>query len=343
MGSAQTIGVGPGASLVEVRRPEGDLGMAHTYFYSNVTAVVADPDGPRRQVIRSTLHYLGLREVEWCDSLAELHSLCESRKPDLVLAALDLSDGPASQYFQDVRRGRCSVDPFTPIIAVLSEASPETVRRGIDCGADDLLIHPWPTGYLDGRMEKLIHARKPFVVSADYVGPDRRARDRDGPRAQQLTPPNVLEAKALRRQSSETVAEALSASRTALEQHRLHAVATLAVRLVDEVEALYARGQMADALVPVQLERIRAAADEASLLAMKGAAATAAAGFRDLARHAGLCRDAQQHGRVASLVEMARLRDAIAGFFKIETALLLDKPAAAALPRPPQRSRAAVG
>lgn len=317
--------------------------MAHTYFYSNVTAVVADPDGQRRQVIRSTLHYLGFREVEWCDNLDDMRTLCESRKPDLVLAALDLSDGPASQYFQDIRRGRCPVDPFTPIIAVLSEASPEMVRRGIDSGADDLLIHPWPTGYLDGRLEKLIHGRKPFVVSADYVGPDRRARDRDGPQAQQLTPPNVLEAKALRRQGPEAVAAALTTARTMLEQYRLQSVATLAVRLVDEVEALYARGQMADALVPVQLERLRAAADEASLLALKGPAAGAAAGFRDLARHALLCRDAQQHGRVASLVEMARLRDAIAGFFKIETALLLDKPAAAAPPRPPQRSRTAVG
>lgn len=75
------------------------------------------------------------------------------------------------------------VDPFTPIIAVLSEASPGTVRRGVDSGADDLLIHPWSEGYLDQRLQNIIHNRKPFVVTSDYVGPDRRSVRRPGPQA----------------------------------------------------------------------------------------------------------------------------------------------------------------
>lgn len=321
----------------------GDRGMAHTYFYSNVTAVVADDDSNRRQVIRSTLHYLGFREVEWCDTLADLRTLCDSRKPDIILAANDLPDGPASDFFQALRCGQTAADPFTPVIAVLSEASPEAVRRGVDSGADDLLIHPWPTGYLDGRMEKLIHNRKPFVVTADYVGPDRRAKQRPGPQASVIVPPNVLEAKALKRLPHEAVAGDLAGARSALEQFRLQALAGLCVRLIDEVEALYARGQMTTPVVPTQLGRIRSAADEAAQLA-KGPAAGTQAAFRDVVRHASLCRDAQELGRVASIVELARLRDALAAFFKIETALLLDRPATAAMePAMARPKRAAAG
>lgn len=321
--------------------------MGHTYFFSNVTAVVADHDRHRLQVIRSTLHYLGFREVDWCDTVADLRSLCDSRKPDLILAANDLSDGTAAAYFQEVRRGQTQADPFTAIIAVLTEASPEAVRRGVDSGADDLLIHPWPTGYLDGRLEKLIHGRKPFVISADYVGPDRRAKQRPGPQAPIITPPNVLEAKALKRQSHDSIAGALATARAALEQYRLQSLAGLCVRLVDEVEGLYARSQMAAEIVPVQLARIRAAAEEATKLAT-GPAGPTQNTFRDLARHAALCRDAQECGRVASMVELARLRDAVAAFFKIETALLLDKPVApptvpAARPAAEPLRRAAAG
>lgn len=302
--------------------------MAHTYFFSHVTAVVADDDRPRLQVIRSTLHYLGFREVEWVDRLADLRTLCEARKPDLIVAASDLPDGSASTYFQAVRCGQTPVDPFTPIIGVLSEASPEAVRRGVDSGADDLLIHPWPTGYLDGRLEKLIHGRKPFVVSSDYVGPDRRAKQRPGRQAPTITPPNVLEAKALKRQSHDAVADDLAQARAALHQYRLQALATLCVRLVDEVEALQSRGQMADPIVPGQLGRMRSAADEAARLTAQGPASTTTAAFRELARHASLCRDALECGRVASMGDLGRLRDTIAAFFKIETALLLDRPAA---------------
>ncbi|WP_343870346.1 response regulator, partial [Caenispirillum bisanense] len=306
--------------------------MAHTYFFSNVTAVLADEDRARLQVIRSTLHYLGFRDVTWGHSLGELRDLAESRRPDLIIASHDLPGGSTAQYLQQIRRGRTATDPFTPIIAVLSEASPDAVRRGIDSGADDLLIHPWPTGYLDGRLEKLIHGRKSFVVSADYVGPDRRAKARPGPQAAVLTPPNVLEAKALRRQPDEAVAAELAACRRALESHRLQALATLCVRLVEDVEAMNARQQLADPLAATQLRRLRAAAEDAARLAVQTPSAGAAIAFtfQDMARHAGLCGDALTCGRIASIGDLGQLRDTVAAAFRIETALLLDQPTEAA-------------
>lgn len=301
--------------------------MAHTYFYSNVSAIVADEDRGRLQVIRSTLHYLGFRAVSWGYTLADLRELAESRRPDLIIASHDLPGGDTGQYLQHIRRARTSIDPFTPIIAVLAEASPDAVRRGIDSGADDLLIHPWPTGYLDGRLEKLIHTRKPFVVSGDYVGPDRRAKARPGPQAAVLTPPNVLEAKALRRQTDEAVAADLASCRRTLESHRLQALATLCVRLIEDVETMNARNQWDGTLAATQLRRLRAAAEDAARLAVQSVGTAIAFSFQDMARHATLCSDALSCGRIASIADLGQLRDTVATAFKVETALLLDQPA----------------
>ncbi|EKV30174.1 response regulator receiver domain protein [Caenispirillum salinarum AK4] len=303
--------------------------MAHTYFFNNVTAVVADARKPRLQVLRSSLYYMGFRDTEWAETVQDLEEVAERVKPDIIIAAMDLPGGDAGAYFRRIRTGMSRVDPFTPIIAVLSEAAPDTVRRGVDSGADDLLIHPWSEGYLDQRLHNLIHARKPFVVTSSYVGPERRAVPRPGPQAPTITPVNVLEAKALKRKDADAVAGDQQACRRALSAHRVRALAGLIVGLIGDINGRYARGMVMDDANARDLARLTRAAEEAHLQGRLMRDTTCAKDMMaDVARHARLCRDAQEFGRIASIAELEALAGRLADAFDLDTALLLDKPAA---------------
>jgi DNA-binding response OmpR family regulator len=289
--------------------------MAHTYYFNNVSAIIADADKPRLQVLRSSLYYMGFRETEWAATTADLEEKAERLKPDLIIAALNLPGSDISTYFRKIRAGLSGVDPFTPIIAVLSEAAPATVRRGVDSGADDLVIHPWPAGYLDQRVQKLIHERKSFVVTADYVGPDRRSTQRPGRQAPKITPPNVLEAKALKRQDSETVLNAQSAARRTLGTHRARALAGLIVGLIDDLEQHHGCQERSSTDT---LRRLIISADEASLQLRRAQDTTDAKTLTaDIARHARLCRDAWEFGRIANLEDLNRLATRLARMFDI--------------------------
>jgi response regulator RpfG family c-di-GMP phosphodiesterase len=77
------------------------------------------------------------------------------------------------------------------------------VREVADCGADDLLVQPASRKQLTQRVEMLTYKRKPFVVTSNYIGPDRRTGPRPG--KQIITPkivPNVLLARVLGKDES---------------------------------------------------------------------------------------------------------------------------------------------
>ncbi|MBK0572118.1 response regulator receiver protein, partial [Klebsiella pneumoniae] len=75
---------------------------------------------------------------------------------------------------QDLRQGGQGFNPFIVIIVTAWEKSGALVSRVVNSGADDLLLRPFSTTLLGQRIETHVERRKGFVVTTDYVGPDRR-------------------------------------------------------------------------------------------------------------------------------------------------------------------------
>ena len=113
---------------------------------------------------------------------------------------------------QQLRQGAAGYNPFIVIIVTAWEKSIALITRVVNSGADDLLLRPFSTALLGARIEAHIERRKGFVITTDYVGPDRRQRCR--PRRQDVEmfdPPNSLKMKAKDRLSAEAIAKRLDA------------------------------------------------------------------------------------------------------------------------------------
>lgn len=144
-----------------------------------------------------------------------------------------------------------------------------------------------------------------------------------------ITPLNVLEAKALKRQAHETVAGTLAASRRSLSVHRVRALAGLIVGLVEDIARRYARGMVADEENGRALQRLIRAAEEAQLHSRHLPPGTAATGLMDdIARHARRCSDAQDFGRIASISELRALTVKLADAFDLAQVVPPSAPAA---------------
>jgi hypothetical protein len=104
---------------------------------------------------------------------------------------------------QMLRQGTHGYNPFIVIIVTAWEKTNTLVSRVLNSGADDLILRPFSTKLMGERIEAHIERRKGFVITHDYVGPDRRRDTSRVSSVELFEPPNSLKMKAKERLSAE--------------------------------------------------------------------------------------------------------------------------------------------
>jgi DNA-binding response OmpR family regulator len=166
-----------------------------------------------RMALRQTLLREGFEKIWDFQSLMELEEHLNAAFPDLVFIdtllgqettdltrAMPSDGGKVSEIIRAIRHGEVGANPFVPVVATTWDPSSALVNDILNAGADDLLVKPLSGATMMDRINALIQRRKNFVVTSDYIGPDRR---RDTPRQEMtgamqvplLSPPNPLATK----------------------------------------------------------------------------------------------------------------------------------------------------
>ena len=146
--------------------------------FENVGLILCDPKHEHQRTLRTALVAEGFRSIKDVSELEVIRDITEKSVPDLIVIDLDMPDGSTGEFVRDVRNGNLGINPFIPIIAVTWDANMDVVKEAVDAGVDDLLAAPISVKAILGRIDILITNRKPFVVTSDYIGPDRRKRGR---------------------------------------------------------------------------------------------------------------------------------------------------------------------
>lgn len=166
--------------------------------FENVRLVIADPSPIVRTGLKGALYSMGFRAITDTASFLKLHDLIEQDSIDLLVTASEVENNEINFLVSEMRNQRLGTNPFVVVITLLASAEPDYVKRAIDAGVDDLLLTPVAPDQLIMRIEKLARARKPFVITHDYTGPDRRTKARafDSHSAPMLEVPNPLKVRA---------------------------------------------------------------------------------------------------------------------------------------------------
>lgn len=205
--------------------------------FDEVSVLLAEPSDPVRSMIRSALQDIGIRNIRTPKDGDEFRSEWSKTIPDLAIVDADLPPGEITGLINQIRHNWFGDNPFVPIICTTWEANRDVVKRVVESGADELLAKPISVQQLAERIRVLIRQRKPFVVTSDYIGPDRRkasARDSSVP----LTDvPNVLAAKATGEESLEDVQRKIDETVRVINEHKMERLSfrgAMQVRLVLE-------------------------------------------------------------------------------------------------------------
>jgi hypothetical protein len=137
-----------------------------------------------------------------------------------------------------IRNGRLGNDPFLPVMVVTDSPSREDAALLVNSGVDCVAVRPLTVGKICERLRKLALSRQPFVVTSDYIGPDRRTAPREPKPGEVVIPlmqvPNALYDRIVNNQPSVARAASRAAAWDEVMRQRL-------VRCADSMQLLAKR------------------------------------------------------------------------------------------------------
>jgi DNA-binding NarL/FixJ family response regulator len=148
--------------------------------YENIRVVLAEPSSHLRSEIVALMHERGFRNVNATGNLAGVLNAVNSGEVDLLIGDTKLPEGDLSDIIHQIRHGKIGHNPFIVAITLLSSSDTTLVHKVMESGTDQIIVKPFHTEEIVGHIENLTHARKAFVVTTDYIGPNRRRQARPG-------------------------------------------------------------------------------------------------------------------------------------------------------------------
>ncbi|RED45081.1 hypothetical protein [Aestuariispira insulae] len=149
--------------------------------------------------LRAALHRQGYGQIRDMRNLDQVYDVVSGdNMPDILIldSSLTWESRTVPKLIRDIRHGKLGRNPFVPIIATIWTPDQRQVTDLINSGPDVVLVKPFSTQSLIDRIDAVAFDRKEFVVTSDYLGPDRRKKERNNANSAELFKvPNMLENK----------------------------------------------------------------------------------------------------------------------------------------------------
>lgn len=241
-------------------------GLERTHVYDfglgRVNLVFASRDEDVRRAVRGDLRSRGLTAVRAFGQAGAMAGAVAEDCPDLLVCDQDLPGIDVCDFIHRLRNQEGGSNPFLLVIMLLADPSVERIRRAIDAGPDDIVVAPAGAGAVGERFMRLLQRRKPFVVTADYVGPTRRKQARAGREPAPLVEvPNTARLKAERPYSPEAIQRLVDEACLRVNARKLERQAVQVSWRVERVKELWRAERRGPPLRP-HLERLTGLAQE---------------------------------------------------------------------------------
>lgn len=143
--------------------------------FESVRLVVLESNRQVRQALIAHLFHHGFRDIVETDRLADVEERLAKDSVDLLIASvLDGAEQTAATVLRKVRHQEIGDNPFVVATLLTANNTFDSVSALLNTGPDDVLIAPTSVGAIHSRILTRVQRRKPFIVTSEYIGPDRR-------------------------------------------------------------------------------------------------------------------------------------------------------------------------
>jgi DNA-binding response OmpR family regulator len=138
--------------------------------------VVADPL-PLKMLIMPVLDEIGVRNIVSAVNIREGFNLFRRHTPTLAIVDWDMTQSSGVDLIKMIRRDATSPNQKAPVIVLANhETATNRVTPARDLGANGFLIKPFTATDLRTQIASALDDSREFIVSQQFVGPNRRER-----------------------------------------------------------------------------------------------------------------------------------------------------------------------
>ena len=166
------------------------------YDLSQVECILFEPEGNVRRLMRDALGHLRISRVQAFGHMEDVRKAFGTGNPDLLVADATGADSETFKVVHAIRHSLLGANPFLAIIVTAFNPTKPLLARVTNCGGDALLVKPLAPKQLHERITALVEGPRNFVVTSDFIGPDRRKSPREGSQIPLIEVPNTLRLKA---------------------------------------------------------------------------------------------------------------------------------------------------
>lgn len=240
----------------------------HAEVLKGLKVVLAEPKLTIRKEFLEELQALGCTDVIQTGNLADVYKAFEAGGVDVLIGDTTMPEGDLSAAIRDIRHGKLGDNPFIIAMALISKGDTGKLEGVINSGVDDIQMKPITTGDLRKRILGLANGRKKFVVTTDYVGPDRRPKGAVVPGTIEvplIKVPNPLQMRFSGRMGDTASARAIANAVVVVNEQKVERHAYSVNWLMEKISKMQSGELPADAVdMTAQLDRLHKIAGDIS-------------------------------------------------------------------------------
>jgi len=142
--------------------------------YSRLNLLFVDDDPVIRLHLREILKKSDWSHAVIVGSVAAAFDAISDSPPDMVFTDLQMPGENGLDLIRAIRDLSVSPDPLVPVFLLTGSGDADHVRAGQDAGAAGFLLKPITLARITDRVIDEVTRQRPFVMSPDYTGPERR-------------------------------------------------------------------------------------------------------------------------------------------------------------------------
>lgn len=144
---------------------------------SNLSALIVDDNFHMRQLVKTVLSALNLRQVAEAEDGASAIKTLQSFEADFVICDWAMNPIDGIDFTKLIRTSEDSPNIYLPIIMLSGHTEMNRIMIARDAGVNEFLAKPVSATNLYQRIKAIIEQPRKYVRTPSYFGPDRRRRE----------------------------------------------------------------------------------------------------------------------------------------------------------------------
>lgn len=140
----------------------------------NIEVLLVDNDERIVRLEKDILHEFGFRHIGVATDGKDAIEHMKYHNYDILISDWEMRPMTGIELTRIIRHDFHSPNPFIPIIMITGRAEREDVLTARDAGVNEFVAKPFTVDDVRRRIINVIDHPRPFIISDDFKGPDRR-------------------------------------------------------------------------------------------------------------------------------------------------------------------------